>query len=98
MPPDSQNPIAAPAEKKGWSVKKEVSVGDLVAILLAAAGIVSAYFTLDKRIALIEDRVFIRQGEVDRAQDLTAKEALQGLREELRNMSAKLDRLIERRH
>jgi hypothetical protein len=92
MPPPNDAP-----EKAGWRIKKEISVGDLVAILMAAAGIVTAYFTLDKRVALLEDRI-VRQNEIDRSQDMTTKEALQGMRDELRAVSAKLDRLIERRH
>lgn len=37
-----------------WSLKKEISVGDVLAILLVAFTIIAAYFSLDSRIKIVE--------------------------------------------
>lgn len=40
-----------------WVFRKEITVGNLLAIASVAAGVVCAYFSLDKRVALIEEAV-----------------------------------------
>lgn len=37
-----------------WKVKREISLGDLVAIAVAMGGVILAYGTLDKRISVLE--------------------------------------------
>ena len=38
----------------GWAVKREVSIGDAVAIAVALASMAAVYFKLDTRVALTE--------------------------------------------
>lgn len=38
-----------------WTLRKDISVGDLVALSLAIGAVAFAYFTLDRRIAILED-------------------------------------------
>ena len=44
-----------------WTIKKEISVPDIIALITAVAIPLGAYYTLDKRIALME----LRQTEND---------------------------------
>ena len=41
-------------EKHGWRINKEIGAGDLVAISVAVAAVLASYFSLDKRLAIIE--------------------------------------------
>ena len=45
--------MATQADGK-WKVKREISLGDLVAIAVAMGGVILAYGTLDKRISVLE--------------------------------------------
>ncbi len=38
-----------------WTIRKDVSIGDLVALAIAIGAVAFAYFTLDRRIAILED-------------------------------------------
>lgn len=71
-----------------WTFKKEVSIGDLVAITVAIGGVLSAYFTLRNEIELIKARV------------LTTEIASDGIKQDinsrLNRIEDKLDRAIER--
>jgi len=44
--------MATQADGK-WKVKREISLGDLVAIAVAMGGVILAYGTLDKRISVL---------------------------------------------
>ena len=67
-----------------WSFKKELSIGDLLAIGIALISIMSAYATLDRRVAVLE-----QQYEQQKTNDAEIKGRLSAI-------DAKLDRLIER--
>lgn len=72
-------------ERSQWRLNKELSIGDLLAIVIALVSVFSAYHTLDVRISIIE-REFIQAQQTD----AEVKEALKGI-------NAKLDRLFEER-
>jgi hypothetical protein len=80
----------------GWTFKKEVSIGDLVAIGAAVIGVILAYATLDKRLNMVEHAVTV-QKERDSAQDQESIRYQARIEESLRALNNKLDRLIERR-
>jgi hypothetical protein len=72
----------------GWTIKKEISVGDLVGIVLALSAVFAAYFNLDKRISLIE-QAFERQ-QIQAVVDKT------DLKENQLRMEQKVDKLLEK--
>jgi hypothetical protein len=80
----------------GWSFKKEVSIGDIIAFATAVIAVVFAYTTLDKRLGLLEHATAV-QKERDAAQDLESLRYQARIEESLRGLNNKLDRLIERR-
>lgn len=71
----------------GWKLKKELSLGDLLAIAIALLSIISVYFKVDTRLILLEnDRVERREAIVRFEQKAERKFEL---------IDEKLDRLLE---
>lgn len=83
-------------ERRSWHLKKEISLGDLIAFTSAALAVVYAYTTLDKRITIIE-QVAVVQKVTDEKQDTDFLRYQQRIDESLRDLNRKLDRLIEAR-
>ena len=84
----------------GWQNKKEISLGDIIAFFCAFAVVVIAYATLDKRIAVTESAVAASSSQGDRSndkQDTAVQQLREEVREQLRDINAKLDALIKRR-
>lgn len=71
----------------GWKLKKELSLGDVLAIVIALLSIMSVYFKVDTRLALLEaDRI-------ERREVITRFEQKAERKFEL--IDAKLDKLLE---
>ena len=79
--------------KFAWQIKKEVSIGDLIAFSVVAFAVITAYFHLDKRVALLEDGQ-IRQTLLDKAQDIDRSLVRVELRARLDRLEDKIDMLI----
>lgn len=82
--------------RERWRITKEVSLGDLIAFVMAFVSVVYAYTTLDKRIAVVEDK-FTNQRDTDNRQDADSVRYQARIDATLSSISAKLDRLIETR-
>jgi hypothetical protein len=83
-------------ERRRWHIKKEVSLGDLIAFASAALAVVYAYTTLDKRVSILEDADRTRQIMEDRkSADFIRYQ--QRIDTTLDRINDKLDRLIDRR-
>lgn len=78
-----------------WIFKKEISLGDMVAISLASLAIVSAYFSLDKRVAIVE-QAQSKQEIVDKTQDMAQQAQKLEFSSWLIRVESKVDRLLER--
>jgi hypothetical protein len=76
-------------EQHGWRINKEIGAGDLVAISVAVAAVLTSYFSLDKRLAVIETTG------AQNAANITS--TVSEIKTEIRRMSDKLDRYVERR-
>lgn len=76
-----------------WTLRKELSVGDIVVIGTAVVGIIVAYGVLDKRLSIVEISQD-KQVLVDRAQDAERIVVKNELHERLTNIDNKLDWLI----
>jgi hypothetical protein len=82
-------------ERRRWHFKKELSLGDLIAVAGAAASVLWAYTNLDKRMTLVEAALSVQRA-VDTRQDDEAMRYQARIDEALREINRKLDRLIER--
>ncbi len=83
-------------DRRRWHVKKEISLGDIVAIASAVLAVLYAYTTLDKRISLLEVTQ-VGQQAVDAKQDGDALRYQSRIDMQLAEINRKLDRLIEAR-
>jgi len=74
----------AEIEREKWRVKKEVSLGDVIAIVVSITAVLGAYARLDTRVSLLEQGQSYTQA------------AFSKLDASIEKLSAKIDRLIER--
>ncbi len=79
-----------------WELKKEISLGDVIAIIFAISSVLLAYGRLDTRLATIEAALIV-QDRKDKAQDEANSETKQDLYRWLSRVEDKLDRVIERK-
>lgn len=75
--------------QRKWHMNREVSLGDVVGMLVAGAAILVAYGRLDTRVSLVEQQ----QGTIKADVEQTTKR----LETAMGEINHKLDRLIERR-
>lgn len=83
-----------------WSLKREVSIGDLIAFGAAALSVAYAYTTLDKRIALVEQSATtekVAQAAKDRAQDDEHYRSLDRIERSLSDIKADIKKIAEKR-
>lgn len=67
-----------------WRLKKELSIGDLIAIVVALVSVLSAYHLHDVRISVLEKEVS------------TGHESDADIKKRLETLDAKIDRVLER--
>ena len=75
-----------------WNINREVSIGDLVAFITAALAVGYSYFTLDTRVRLVEQALQVVTVDQTRQDQERTRIRLE-IREELRDVNVKLDRL-----
>jgi hypothetical protein len=84
------------ADDAGWTLKKEVSIGDLIAFTSAALAVIYAYSTLDSRVKILEEHR-VSQQRTDQRQDEEHIRYQVRIDATLAQINAKLDRLMERK-
>ena len=83
-------------ENTHWTIKREVQLGHVISTILLAASAFGYITSMEKRIALIEDK-FVTQKERDDRQDARFSENMGQMALKIDRMDSKLDRLIERK-
>lgn len=78
-----------------WTVKKEISLGDLVSIAAALVAVIFAYSTLDKRVAVIEEQ-YLTQRRIDGRQDDDLAQIKKDIRDDLQAIRQAVERLSYR--
>lgn len=78
-----------------WRVKKEISIGDLIAFVSAGLAVAYAYSTLDSRVKILEDNRTAQQ-KTDERQDGENIRYQARIDAELSQISMKIDRIGER--
>jgi hypothetical protein len=82
--------------RAGWTLKKEVSIGDLIAFTSAALAVIYAYSTLDSRVKILEENKSSQQ-RTDQRQDDESIRYQARIDATLSQINGKLDRLVERK-
>ena len=82
--------------KQDWHLEKTVSISHILTTLAALSAVVIMGSKFDTRLSLVEQLV-ASQHPVDARQDNEAAASREVVRQQLRDISNKLDRLIERR-
>jgi Tfp pilus assembly protein PilO len=83
----------------GWHLDKKVPIGMIVAIIVQCVAFTMYMGRQDTRLTVLEQSRLdghAAQAERDQRQDDQNKASLDLLRQQLQNMDAKLDRIIER--
>ena len=75
-----------------WTFDKKISIPDIITIIAASIAVLSAYYTLDKRISIVEERI-IRVVADNSKQDEDRAEVRKEFLSTINRLSDKLDRL-----
>lgn len=79
-----------------WHLDKKVNISHILATLTLAVAIFTWGSKIEQRIALVEASA-VRQQAVDQAQDQEFRRSVVEMREDIRDLSRKIDKLIETR-
>lgn len=79
-----------------WHLDKKVNISHIIATLMLAAAIFTWGSEIEQRIALVEASA-ARQEQVDVAQNAEARRYTAEMRDDIRELSRKIDKLIESR-
>ena len=79
-----------------WHLDKKVNLSHIVATLMLAAAIFTWGSKIEQRIALVESAA-VRQQAIDQAQDQEFRRYVVEMRDDIRELSRKMDKLIESR-
>ena len=88
--------MATPKEDTAWHLDKKVNLSHIVATLMLAAAIFTWGSKIEQRVALVEEKAS-RQAQTDQAQDQEFRRYVVEMREDIRELSRKIDKLIESR-
>lgn len=81
-----------------WQLRREISIGDVTAIVSAFIAILYSYTTLDKRLTVVENSYqmsLATQKQKDEEQDQNIIRTRNRIDENLKNISEKLDWIIK---
>ena len=83
-------------EGSSWHLDKKVNVSHIIATLMLAAAIFTWGSKIEQRVALVEASAQ-RQEQVDVAQNAESRRYAAEMRDDIRELSRKMDKLIETR-
>ena len=83
-------------DDSNWHLDKKVNVSHIIATLMLAGAIFAWGSKIEQRIALVEASA-ARQEQVDVAQNAEARRYAAEMRDDIRELSRKMDKLIESR-
>lgn len=82
-------------QSRGWHIEKGISISHIVTLLVFCGGALAIVNAFDKRVTILEIRSE-QQGATDRRQDDQLTAFALAVRNDIHDLSIKLDRLIER--
>ena len=96
MPTSKPQPPQDTSNDSAWHLDKKVNISHIIATLMLAAAIFTWGSKIEQRIALVEASA-TRQAQVDQAQDQEFRRSVVEMREDIRELSRKIDKLIDSR-
>ena len=96
MPAQKQSEQESRSSDSAWHLDKKVNISHIIATLMLAAAFFTWGSKIEQRIALVEASA-TRQAQVDQAQDQEFRRYVVEMREDIHEMSRKIDKLIEAR-
>jgi len=75
--------------KEPWTIKREVSLGDMVSIVIAVVSVVVAYMTLNARVMVVE--AVTAQNSAD------MRSTMSEIKGELRRLNERIEKLVDTR-
>jgi len=79
-----------------WHLDKKVNISHIIATLTLAGAIFAWGSKIEQRVALVESAA-VRQQAIDQAQDQEFRRYVVEMRDDIRDLSRKIDKLIESR-
>ena len=83
-------------EGSSWHLDKKVNISHIIATLMLAAAMFTWGGKIEQRIALVEASA-TRQAQVDQGQDQEFRRYVVEMRDDIHELSRKIDKLIETR-
>ncbi len=96
MPTSKPQPPQDTSTDSAWHLDKKVNISHIIATLMLAAAMFTWGGKIEQRIALVEASA-TRQAQVDQAQDQEFRRYVVEMREDIHELSRKMDKLIETR-
>lgn len=73
-----------------WTIKREVSLGDLIAVVIAIGSVITAYMSLNARVMVVEATT------AQTAADM--RSTMNEIKEEIRRLTDRIERVMESKH
>ncbi|WP_054285110.1 hypothetical protein [Gulbenkiania mobilis] len=80
---------------RSWQFERRINLGDVFSTLALVGTLALFMFNLDKRVTVVEEKQ-AQQTSIDAAQNDRMREMNSEVKGELKDISAKLDKLVER--
>lgn len=75
-------------QRRKWRLNREVSAGDIVAIAVAITAVLTSYFSLDKRVAVVET--------LSTQNNATLKQDVSEIKQDVRRLGDRIERIFEK--
>lgn len=73
-----------------WTIKREVSLGDLIAVVIAIGSVITAYMSLNARVMVVEATT------AQTAADM--RSTMNEIKVEIRRLTDRIERVMELKH
>lgn len=73
-----------------WTIKREVSLGDLIAVVIAIGSVITAYMSLNARVMVVEATT------AQTAADM--RSTMNEIKVEIRRLTDRIERVMESKH
>ncbi|MEN6082826.1 hypothetical protein [Chromobacterium piscinae] len=87
--------MANESRAPSWHFEKRINLGDVLTTLALVGTLLGFMLTLDRRLTVVEEKQ-TQQVVIDRQQDERQREQTNEVKDQLKGMDSKLDKLVDR--